>query len=427
VGADPGGRVRTPLLRGALVAAALAAGAWLVLPNLRAQEPSDRPAPLELPTRPPSPAPRPVADPELAQAATADDAAPPPTSDSTTPSAPVPLARYAEAGARPGEAAEPGAIVELDIRDDGEVPAISFRWVQVEGPPVAIPDPARRAIEVQVPRGCDRLAFLRIATAPGEVRVVRFVVPVRGDGVPAPTSDPGVLPRADAGDDQVGLVGHRVTLNGSRSVPASGVAFRWLQVGGPPVVAPQQDRGFFSFVPTSPGLYQFALVLGGDRVVSEPDTVSVLVGSAPAGSGLAPAASPAAAPAPPPPTPESLLAAALPRLEEGARIGSEVADVFEAVADRSTLYSTFGDLQSELSRRLDVVIPLDPARRSAWSESVLQPLTLQTIQAMAAIGVDVRQPAGLGQPLSPAQRERMQAHFRALAEAFRNAAGPVRR
>ena len=76
---------------------------------------------------------------------------------------------------------------------------------------------------------------------------------------------------------------------------------RWLQIAGPPIVAPQNQGLFFSFIPASPGLYQFLLIIAGEGELSEPDEVSVLIGSPPAGIGgcesastLPPAASPAA-------------------------------------------------------------------------------------------------------------------------------------
>jgi hypothetical protein len=355
---------------------------------------------------------------------------------------------YSEATIRPDQKPSPGTPVELDIRDDA-APASTYRWVQVEGPQVVIEDPARRSIRIEVPAGSDRLAFLRFATNPGEVRVVRFVIPVQAPdgeekappeapesssaGQPASPSTLATGPvRADAGDDQVGLVGHRVTLNGSRSTPASGLVFRWIQVGGPPILAPQQERSFYSFIPTNPGLYQFALVVGGNGTISEPDSISVLVGALPTAAGTTPAGpmaagSPAsvAAPAQPAlPSPEAIVASAVPRLPDGPRLASEVADVFEAVAGRSSLYNSFGDLQSELSRRLDVVIPSDPNQRLGWSQTVLQPLTQHTVNQLLAIGMDVRQPAALNQPLAPAQKERVREHFQSLARAFRDVAEP---
>jgi hypothetical protein len=336
---------------------------------------------------------------------------------------------------RPGERARPGSTVTLDIADGEAERARAYRWVQVEGPRVELKGADRRAVEVEIPGGADRLSFLRIESGVGRVRIVRFVIPVARSGEEGPV-------RAHAGDDQVGLVGHRVTLNGSKSLPESGAVFRWLQVSGPTILAPQQEGGYFSFVPTALGLYQFALVVGAGGEISEPDGVSVLVGSAPSGSGPSPSASgvaggagagagpwadrPGAADASGGPsasatTPEGLVAANLPDLPDGARLAGEVADVFEAVADRSTLYSSLGDAQSELSRRLDVVIPADPAQRLSWSHRLLQPLTGYTIVQMQAVGLDVRQPASMAQPLTPAQREQMEGQFQVLARAFRKA------
>lgn len=348
----------------------------------------------------------------------------------------VPVVAYAEAGLKAGRLADPGSTVELDIADGEAEPADLYRWIQVEGPQVELDRPDRRTVEVEIPDGASRLSFLRIEARAGAVRIVRFVVPVKADGPYGPTI-------ADAGDDQVGLVGHRVTLNGSASQPDSGVVFRWIQVAGPPILAPKQEREYYSFVPTAQGLYQFALVVGSGGEISEPDGVSVLVGASPMGGGLSPSAmnnptnlgppaamaggSPSQATAPPMTSPEAVVASALPGLEEGDRLAGEVADVFQAVAERSTLYSSFGDAQSELSRRLDVVIPSDPGRRDAWSRSLFQPLTGFTIAQMQAVGLDVRQPAGMDRPLSPAQRERMQDQFQALARAFREASGTSRR
>ena len=193
-----------------------------------------------------------------------------------------------------------------------------------------------------------------VAARPDVVRVVRVIVPLQGD--PSRVSwgaRPSGKVKADAGDDQVGLVGHRVTLNGSRSRPGDGKNARWLQISGPTVTAPQQQGPFFSFVPTSPGLYRFLLMVAGEGELSEPDEVAILVGSPP-GAGItmqsASALLPAPTPAPLPPlTPEQILSAALPKLSAGTRVGSDVADVMDAIAHRSNLYESFAVLQSELA------------------------------------------------------------------------------
>ena len=95
-----------------------------------------------------------------------------------------------------------------------------------------------------------------------------------------------MLPQADAGDDQIVLVGRRITLNGSCRTPADAVAYRWFQVDGPKVEQSSQDRSYYSFTPSTPGVYVFGLVVATcDPVtgptISEPDDVVVTVAQMP--------------------------------------------------------------------------------------------------------------------------------------------------
>jgi hypothetical protein len=320
--------------------------------------------------------------------------------------------------------AVPGAKLALEA-DRGAPAGTRFHWTQIEGPPVDFGDPSRRSIEVVIPSGAERLGFVLVAARPDFVRVVRVLVPLQDESSQSSWgAQPSGKVKADAGDDQVGLVGHRVTLNSSRSRPGDGKNARWLQVSGPVVGAPQQQGPFFSFVPKSPGLYKFLLMVAGEGELSEPDEVTVLVGSPPTSNGLTmPAASGFQTVPPPAPqlTPEQVLSAALPRLSSGSKVASEVADVLEAVAHRATLYESFGMLQSELARRLDVVLPAEPASRTAWAEGVFSPLAAYTTGQLLASGLDVRQPQGLRQPLTDAQKERVRDHFERLARAFRAA------
>jgi hypothetical protein len=318
-----------------------------------------------------------------------------------------------------------GAKLVLDA-GRGAPEGTRFRWVQVEGPSVDFGDPSRATIEIIIPSGAEKLAFMVVATSAEVVRVIRVNVPLQGD--PSRTSwgtTPSGKVKADAGDDQIGLIGHRVTLNGSKSKPGEGKNARWLQVGGPAVLSAQQQGLFFSFVPTSPALYEFLLMVASDGELSEPDEVSVLVGSPPgtAGAVAQPAPGLIAAPAPPsPPSPEQLLSEALPKLSAGTRLAADVADAMEAISWRANLYESFAALQSELARRLDVLIPTEPSQREAWAVGVFGPLTASTTSQLLAVGVDVRQPQGLTHPLTPAQKAKVRDHFERLARAFRAAA-----
>jgi hypothetical protein len=114
-----------------------------------------------------------------------------------------------------------------------------------------------------------------------------------------------------------------------------------------------------------------------------------------------------------------VVSAALPRLPDGVRLGSSVADVMEAIAQRSSLYESFAALQGELLRRLEVVVPAEPAVRSAWNDAVFSPLTLMTAQKLLAAGLDVRRPEEVQRALTPAQQGLLREHFQELARAFR--------
>lgn len=316
----------------------------------------------------------------------------------------------------------PGARMVLEA-GRGAPTGTRFRWVQTEGPPVTISDPLKPSIEITIPAGAEKLAFLLVSSNSEGVRIVRVLVPLPSEATRNSwgARSSGKI-KADAGDDQVGLVGHRVTLNGSRSRPGDGKSAHWLQIAGPPIVAPQSQGLFFSFIPASPGLYRFLLIIAGEGELSEPDEVSVLIGSPPTigGAILQPAPIEVQPPASPTvPNPEQIVAAALPRLQNGTRVASDVADVMEAVAERATLYECFAVLQDELRRRLDVVIPTEPVQRTLWTDGVFTPLTTYTAGYFLAAGLDLRQPQGLRQTLTPAQREQMRDHFQRLARSFR--------
>lgn len=327
---------------------------------------------------------------------------------------------------RPGGTAGPGDRVLLRV-DEKQDPSCRYYWEQIEGPPVAIGDRTGPSITITLPEGAERVAFHLIASRRELTQLIRVVVPIgSGRGV-----DDG-RPRADAGDDQIGLVGYRVTLNGAKSRPADGRGARWIQVAGPPVVGAESRGGFHSFIPPSTGVYRFLLVVARGGEASEPDEVVVVVGTPPPGAPIAPPASdvqPVANPtqtaaARTGATPEEFLRARLPHLADSPRIASDLADVMQAVAQKAALYESFESLQGELVRRLDVVIPSEANERKGWIQGVFQPLTAYTAASFQQPDLDLRTPEGLQRRLTPAQQEKIRNHFLALAQAFRNASKP---
>jgi hypothetical protein len=314
----------------------------------------------------------------------------------------------ADGGVRSRPAAPTGPRITISV--DGQADkAASYRWVQVEGPPVEIDDPTRPKIRVKVPEGSHKLGFLVSRTAGGVESTARVDVPV--DRV-AP-ADPSAV-RADAGDDQVGLVGSRITLNGALSRPRGEAAFRWIPLSGPKVEQALQEGCYYSFTPTAAGVYRFGLVVAavdssGDVAVSEMDEVVVSVGTLPAQG--------AAAGGP---------AAAIDQILQGPGGASvratveQAAGVFDAIAARAPLYTTFADLSSELMRRLDAVVPTDPQWRDYWARAVFAPMSQHIAAEMLASGLDLRTPQGQQQALTAQQQDALQKLFARCAKDFRS-------
>ncbi|MDR3620688.1 MAG: hypothetical protein P4L85_15155 [Paludisphaera borealis] len=310
----------------------------------------------------------------------------------------------------------PGARLAIGLEGSAD-PDAAYEWTQFDGPTVPLDDQVGPKIHVTVPPDARNLGFvLTIRDTQGE-RSARVVIPIEARGAraaaPAPTLSSGA-PRADAGDDQIGLVGRRITLNAARSAPRN-VAYRWLELSGPKVEQESQDGYYFSFVPTAAGTYRFGLVVASARAsaasISEMDEVVVTVGEVPsamvggAASGISTAAI------------DQMLQG--PGAAAGRTTLEQAAGAFDTVAARASLYSNFADLSSELMRRLDAIIPTDPNWRRFWSEGVFDPLTQHIIGEMRQTGLDIRTPQGQNQPLGQVQQERLQKLFTSYAREFR--------
>lgn len=309
--------------------------------------------------------------------------------------------------ARERGGAVPGARLTLSSRGS-EGTNLRVRWVQVEGPPATPDDPTGPETELTVPEGPGVLGFLLIVSNEAGSDTDRLSIPIESR---APSASATL--RADAGADQFGQAGGQVTLNGIASAPRAGIGYRWIQVGGPPVRMQMSDRYIHTFVPPCPGTYRYALVVAQGGQISEPDFVTVSVG-APAVSARA------GTPSALPPEPVSEFArASLATLREPDETAGALASTFEAIAARVDLYTSYDDLYSELSRRLEAILPEDPARRAMWGDRLFQPLTVRLIEEMRTVDLDLRLPEGRAAGLSQAQRAHFAELFRAMAEGFR--------
>ncbi len=103
----------------------------------------------------------------------------------------------------------PGSRITIGFEQADEA-GTTYLWKQVEGPNVSIDDPTRSSVRLVVPADAEKLAFAVTVKSLAGDRNLRVVVPIRR--TEPPTAQTG--PTANAGDDQIGLVGRRITLNG---------------------------------------------------------------------------------------------------------------------------------------------------------------------------------------------------------------------
>ncbi len=267
------------------------------------------------------------------------------------------------------------------------------RWHQIRGAAVRLDHPTEVNASFTVPETDDPLGFLLVVANDRGIDSAEISVPCsRADGPAAPGGS-----RADAGDDRLGLVGREITLNGMRSEPRGHLAYRWVQTGGPIVRLKIEEGYVYSFVPTVPGSYRFALVVAASGEISEPDEVSVTVGTGARGGAVRGDA----AAADPLPTQE-LARAGLKGLKLGADVAEPLARVFEDTADRMDLYENYADAFAEMSRRLEPILPEDPSQRMHAGSA-----TLRTVDRPGRRGHAERGPGFplAREPDGPAQRK----------------------
>lgn len=320
----------------------------------------------------------------------------------------------------------PGKRIKLQLQGV-EAPGSRYEWTQIEGPPVQIDQPGEPQVSLVVPNDAHRLAFLlTVSDSSGRIRRYRVNVPVQQADEPSGLiGDLEVRAcRASAGDDLVGLVGRRMTLDGSESEPAGTLLYRWLQVAGPAIGEPRQDGPYYSFRPLAPGVHRFALIVAGQGAISEPDFVTVTVGELPPANDR-PRSVSASAPTESRDPALSLVALGAALAPRGDALAGPLADAFEQAAVHGQGSATFGAIQGELARRCDAIIPSDPASRSQWSRLVLEPLTQYTVNQLAPVGLDPSWAASSQAPMTPEQRERLSQVYRSIAQALREQAAPA--
>ena len=293
---------------------------------------------------------------------------------------------------------------------------LTYRWIQTQGTPVEIAEPTGPTVRVAIPDDATAMSFLLIVANREGIDCATVSIP-RPAASSSP-ADPSL--KADAGDDQLGLVGRQITLNAIRSEPRGKIGFRWLQIAGPAVTIKIVDRNTYTFVSQAAGLYRFALVVAAGSEISEADTVDVTVGSSATVVGGPPATAPVAATAEPslPPV-EEFAKALLGAIDGGPAKGDDLARNFEGVADRIDLYGSFADAFSEMAKRLETVIPAASPARPAWDRDLFTPLTNRLVLGLRPDGVDLARVESHAAPMTAAQKKRLAALLREMAAGFR--------
>ncbi len=285
-----------------------------------------------------------------------------------------------------------------------------YRWLQTQGPKVAIDDPTRAEAHFLVPPEASVLGFVLVVGDASGVDAKTVTMEVED---PERDADNQAL-RADAGDEQSSKVGRKVTLNGVRSEPRGKIRFRWVQTGGPRATLRANDGPTCAFVPSVPGSYQFALVVASSGgLISEPSMVTVKVSGSPRSAvGSADA---------PPMALDELARASIGSIEGGLRFADDLSKVFDTVADRIDSYKSYTDATAEMTRRLDAIVPRDKDRRAVWVEQLFSPLMTQIVAGLKGEGLDPTQPEAAAKPMTRPQRARLAEQLRYTAAGLRAA------
>lgn len=310
--------------------------------------------------------------------------------------------------------------LRIRLRGDGSSgDGLQFRWLQTWGPAAELDDPTSSTPTLIVPRAAGSMAFVLVVRNAEGVDLVTLHVPIQWDGRDAVPQDLV----ADAGDNQLALVGRQVTLNGIRSTPRGEIGYRWLQVEGPPVALEIEDGYIYTFVPESPGRYRFALVVASGTAISRPSFVAVDVQSATAMRSESTAVAPSEATRS---TIASIAAAALREVSEGPERADRVAGVFDGVAGRIDLYASATEVFREIALRLDAELPDDLETRQRWNSQVFEPISSAVLAELGSRGIDLARAETMAATLTPQARSALAEQFRTIADGFRSVASSDR-
>jgi len=164
-----------------------------------------------------------------------------------------------------------GTMVTLDgtLSSDPDGDPLTYSWTQLAGPVISLAG-ASTATPTFTPTLAGTYVFrLEVDDAFGGTGSDTVtVIVVNGAAI------------ADAGPDQVGIFrGTTITLDGTTSSDPDGdpLAFRWIQIAGPPVVLTGVTTSTPSFTPMSAGTYVFQLTVDDAFGGTDSDAINVTV------------------------------------------------------------------------------------------------------------------------------------------------------
>jgi MYXO-CTERM domain-containing protein len=183
-------------------------------------------------------------------------------------------APIAEAGNNTAVEFEESATLDGSASSDPDGDALTFEWVQLEGPQVEISDQDQAQATFTAPASQTLLIFqLTVRDAFGGSDTDEVVIKVVSDA-----SVENEAPIAEAGENQTVDSDVEVTLDGSASSDPNGdeLSFVWTQIAGPGNVALEgADTVNPTFTARIGGTYVFELLVSDGLLESEPDTVTV--------------------------------------------------------------------------------------------------------------------------------------------------------
>jgi hypothetical protein len=77
-------------------------------------------------------------------------------------------------------------------------------------------------------------------------------------------------------------------------------------------------------------------------------------------------------------------------------------------------------MTSEMTRRLDAIVPQEPGMRQLWVQGIFTPLSQHIMTEMYAVGLDLRYPQSQQQELTAAQKEKLQKLLVTYCREFRS-------